>query len=193
MSPRIKRVRKVLNPPVIKGFRPFGKKVVNQPVTSVTILYEEYEALRLCDYEMYNHHQSSNIMGVSRPTFTRIYASARQKVARAFVEGMQISIEGGKVYFDSDWFQCEKCKSYFNNPEKEKRIENCPLCRSNQIREYDFLDSGKNITADACEDICVCPECGYEKKHLHGKPCNREVCPECLISLKRKEGVKCNN
>ena len=72
----------------------------------INLLYEEYEALRLCDYSMENHNRASEIMEVSRPTFTRIYASARQKLASAFVEGRQIVIEGGKVYFDSDWHIC---------------------------------------------------------------------------------------
>jgi hypothetical protein len=49
-------------------------------------------------------------MGVSRPTYIRIYASALQKIAKAFVEGRLIFIEGGKVYFDSDWYRCNTCE-----------------------------------------------------------------------------------
>ncbi len=99
----------------------------------VTLLYEEYEALRLCDYDMLNHNQASEIMSVSRPTYTRIYAAARRKVAKAFVEGRQIVISGGKVYFDSDWYHCTACKCSFNNPDKEMAVDCCPLCSSKQI------------------------------------------------------------
>ena len=84
MSPRIKTLRKVLNPPVIKGFKPYGAASQKQNSGIVTMLYEEYEAIRLCDYDMLNHYQASVMMGVSRPTFTRIYAAALKKNSKSF-------------------------------------------------------------------------------------------------------------
>jgi hypothetical protein len=75
-------------------------------------------------------------MKISRPTFTRIYASARRKVAKSLTEGRQIIIEGGKVYFDSDWYTCLGCGSYFNNPEKELEVNECPLCGCDWIENY---------------------------------------------------------
>lgn len=146
MSPRIKMLRKVSNPPIIKGFKPYGRESGKQNSELVNLLYEEYEAIRLSDYDMLNHHQASVMMGVSRPTFTRIYASALHKTAKAFVEGKQISIEGGKVYFDSDWYHCEKCTCYFNNPEKEKPIVNCPLCNSPHVDKFDYKNSFEEHT-----------------------------------------------
>ncbi len=137
MSPGIKRLRKVLNPPPVKGFKPYGPDLEKKKTEPVIMLFEEYEALRLCDYDMCNHHRASVIMNVSRPTFTRIYASARQKIAKAFVEGAQIAIEGGKVYFDSDWYHCNSCNCNFNNNNKEKKIDSCPLCGSNQTERFD--------------------------------------------------------
>ena len=95
MSTRIRRPRKILSPPPIKGFKPYGiDPNVKASESSVNLLFEEYEALRLCDYDGLNHHESSLMMDVSRPTFTRIYAAALRKVATAFVEGRQIAIEG---------------------------------------------------------------------------------------------------
>ncbi len=137
MSPRIKMLRRVVNPPPVKGFKPYGRDAGKQNSKPVILLYEEYEAIRLCDYDMCNHHQASVMMCVSWPTFTRIYASALQKIAKAFVEGRQISIEGGKVYFDSDWYHCAGCNCHFNNPEKEKEMKNCPLCGNQQIAPFD--------------------------------------------------------
>lgn len=136
MTPRIRVLRKVLNPPIINGFKPYGQKSEKQNLDSVNLLYEEYEAIRLSDYSKLNHHQASVMMAVSRPTFTRIYASALQKVAKAFVEGRQITIKGGKVYFDGDWYHCNTCKSYFSKPEKDKIVENCSLCGSQQFKEF---------------------------------------------------------
>jgi predicted DNA-binding protein (UPF0251 family) len=187
MSPRLKKLRKVLNPPLIKGFKPYGPEVGLLNAEPILLHYEEYEALRLCDYDMYNHHEASVIMGVSRPTFTRIYASVRQKVAMAFAEGRQMAIEGGKVYFDSDWYSCESCKCFFNNPHKEIEIKECPLCGSKSINDFnvdeesDSKPAGKN-----CNDICFCPSCGYEEGHKLGKPCSQMVCPKCNAKMRRK-------
>ncbi len=138
MSPRPKRIRKVSNPPRISGFKPYGGQASDTKSESIFMHIEEYEALRLCDFEMMNHHQASVIMEVSRPTLTRIYANARFKIAEAFVKGLQIVIEGGKVYFDSQWFSCNTCGCYFNNPDKQSEIKNCPLCKS-----IDFINCDK--------------------------------------------------
>lgn len=193
MSPRIKRIRKVLSLPIIKGFKPYGLESDHRKTEPVTLLYEEYEALRLCDYDSYNHHQASEIMNVSRPTYTRIYASARQKIAKALVEGRQITIDGGKVYFDSDWYHCKKCKCFFNNPEKEKTIESCPLCGSIEVKEYDYDCTTEDELNKNCEDYCVCPSCGYEQGHQYGKPCSKQICPDCGAFMKRNGSPNCRN
>ena len=127
MSPRPYRLRKISNPPVISGFKPYRNKVIDENAGKVFLQFEEYETLRLCDYEKLNHNQASVQMAISRPTLTRIYSKARQKVAEAFVMGKQIIIEGGKIYFDSDWYACNNCGCYFNNPDKTIRITICPL------------------------------------------------------------------
>ena len=182
MSPRIRVSRNVLNPPKINGFKPYGQDSEKQNLDPVNILFEEYEAIRLSDYSILNHHQASIKMGVSRPTFTRIYASALQKVAKAFVEGRQITIKGGKVNFNRDWYHCNSCESYFNNPEKDKTVENCSLCGSEEFKELSIPNhSDKNDI-----DLCYCPNCGFEQKHQPGKNCNQQICPDCNRTLKRK-------
>lgn len=136
MSPRVKTFRKVQNPPPIKGFKPYGPDSGKRNSKPVILLFEEYEALRLCDYYRYKHQQASVMMEVSRPTFTRIYASALEKIARAFVEGRQISIEGGKVYYDSEWYRCSGCHCYFNHRGEGKEVSNCPLCGGRDVVPY---------------------------------------------------------
>ena len=164
MSPRNKRLRKVINPPLVKGFKPFGPDTPIDNNDPVIMLYEEYEALRLCDYDLYNHHQASELMGVSRPTFTRIYALARQKIASAFVEGRKISIEGGKVYFDSDWYQCQSCECYFNNPEKNIKIEACPLCGATTFVNFEYNDPEND---EECIKVSRRRSCGRERRKRH--------------------------
>jgi uncharacterized protein len=131
--PRPKLRRRMTNPPHFKGYLPIGLPECTNPVL---ILYEEYESIRLCDYEFLSQMEASQIMGISRPTFTRIYESARRKVAQAFIQGKAIVFEGGKVYFDSDWFSCNSCGCLFNHLAKEIEIKNCSLCGSNDIKIY---------------------------------------------------------
>ena len=130
MSPRPLKLRKISNPPIISGFKPYGNKKSNGRPADIFLNLEEYEALRLCDYQMLNQQDAAAVMNVSRPTLTRIYGRARQKIAEAFVLGKQIIIEGGKIYFDSDWYNCKSCGCVFNNPDKQKIIGECPLCRA---------------------------------------------------------------
>jgi predicted DNA-binding protein (UPF0251 family) len=121
------------NPPHFKGFKPIGLTEKESPVV---INYEEYEAIRLCDFELMGQVEASKLMEISRPTFTRIYESARRKVAQAFVAGKTIVFEGGKVYFDSDWYSCNTCGCWFNHTAKENDIKNCTLCGSTDIEQY---------------------------------------------------------
>ena len=183
MCARLKRPRKILNPPSIKGFKPYGGDTDKKSTEPINLLFEEYEALLLIDYDRLNHHQASVMMNVSRPTFTRIYAAALQKIALAFVEGRQMSIEGGKVYFDSDWHQCNSCTSYFSHPHKHLPIEACPLCGNKDISDFDLTDESVDMQKD---DICVCPQCQFEQPHQLGRPCKEEVCPQCGDYMKRK-------
>lgn len=129
MSGRPKRFRRVLSKPLVTGFKPLGVKcrVVKD---SIILNYEEYESLRLSDYEKMNQCQAADVMCVSRPTFTRIYSSARQKIAKAFVEGLIITIDGGRVCFKDDEYYCKNCGTKFNNPNNKSTILKCPLCGS---------------------------------------------------------------
>ena len=36
------------------------------------------------------------------------------------------------------------------------------------------------------EGYCVCPKCGYKKKHEKGTPCSTIKCPKCNVNLERK-------
>ncbi len=133
MSPRNKRIRKILRPPALKSLTPKSRGCKSVNVEPVMLLLEEFEAIKLCDYDLINHNEASVLMGVSRPTFTRIYSSARKKVATAFVEIREIIVEGGKVCYDSDWFQCDNCGCDFNHNNKTVLPTKCPLCGNSKI------------------------------------------------------------
>ena len=72
--------------------------------------------------------------------------------AEAFVKGSPIVFEGGKVYFDSDWYACNTCGCWFNHPEKHTAVSCCALCGSVAIEQFDkeeqLTNQHKNILAE---------------------------------------------
>jgi predicted DNA-binding protein (UPF0251 family) len=137
--PRPKLIRKISKLPHFKGFRPIG---IEENGHVVVLNYEEYEAIKLSDYQMLGQFCASEIMGVSRPTYTRIYEVARRKIAKAFTEGLPIVFEGGKVYFDSEWFSCSSCGCMFNH-HKEGLPERCSLCGSADVKQFPWDSKNK--------------------------------------------------
>ncbi len=131
--PRQKLMRRIDKLPLLKGFKPIG---MNDDISPVVMCLEEYESIRLSDYLNLSQIEASVVMGVSRPTYTRIYDMARKKIAKAFIEGRPFVFEGGKVYFDSDWFHCNSCDCYFDHLRKELLVEKCALCGSSEIERY---------------------------------------------------------
>ncbi|NCB08255.1 MAG: DUF134 domain-containing protein [Bacteroidia bacterium] len=127
--PRRKRNRRIQVPPVIKGMSVFG--VRGRKSNEVYLLIEEYEAIRLLDYQNLTQEEAAVYMDISRPTLTRIYDEARKKVATAFVEGRDIVFRGGDIYFDKNWFKCNSCQASFNQYNDETPA--CPVCSSTDI------------------------------------------------------------
>ena len=123
--PRPKQDRKISVPPIMQGFKPFG--IPLRMLDSVSLLFDEYEAVRLLDYDGLNQEQAAERMQVSRPTLTRIYEKARKTIATAFVEGKMITIEGGNVQFDKQWFRCKRCFKLVDGIENHKPCKDCKL------------------------------------------------------------------
>ena len=127
--PRKKRNRRIQVPPVIKGMSVFG--VRGRKSNEVLLLLEEYEAIRLLDYQNLTQEEAAVHMDISRPTLTRIYEEARNKVATAFVEGRDIIFRGGDIYFDKNWYKCNSCQASFNQYTDDDVV--CPVCSSKDI------------------------------------------------------------
>lgn len=142
MAPRKLRPRKISNPPIVSGMKPYGPNLPSGKPDTILMHFEEYEALRLCDHQGMNHQQASEQMNVSRPTLTRICRQARKKVATALAEGKQLIIEGGKVYFDSEWYACRDCGCFFNHPDINTAAAGCALCGSRKISRCETNPEG---------------------------------------------------
>jgi predicted DNA-binding protein (UPF0251 family) len=132
--PNRRRERKIGHIPLMEGFKPFG--VPARKLEKVILLYEEYEALRLTDYENLTHEEASKKMDISRPTFTRLYDKARKTIAKAFVEGSAILIQGGHFVTNENWYRCPKCKKVIKD--EDKRI-NCEKCDYDNLEEIKAL------------------------------------------------------
>jgi len=115
-------------PPRMEGFKPFGIPMKN--LETVVLLFEEFEAVRLTDYEHLTQAQAARKMNVSRPTFTRIYEQARRNIAKAFVEGKAILIQGGHYITDDYWFRCNDCNEVMITM---KPVKYCRKCDSENI------------------------------------------------------------
>jgi predicted DNA-binding protein (UPF0251 family) len=125
--------RQVLYTPQVKGFRPFGRFHGNR--REIILSLDEFEAIRLLDYENLTQEEAAVKMQVSRPTLTRIYEKARKKYATALVEGCSMLIEGGDVKFQQHLYWCSQCHEYFQlqNPD----ATNCPQCNSPELTKVD--------------------------------------------------------
>ncbi len=91
--PRPRNPRQVRCMPCADYFKPRG--IPLRALEEVTLAVEELEALRLADLEGMEQVAGAEQMEVSRPTFARVLASARKKVADALVNGKALRIEGG--------------------------------------------------------------------------------------------------
>jgi len=75
-------------------FKPCGVKAIE--LEEVILFEDEAEAIRLADFEGLYQEECAKRMQISRPTFVRIIASARKKVADAILYQKTLKIEGGK-------------------------------------------------------------------------------------------------
>jgi predicted DNA-binding protein (UPF0251 family) len=128
---RPQKSRKVLSPPKMKGFKPYGMPLCKDE--PVLMKFEEYESLKLVNYDGLQQDQAAQQMNVSRPTFTRIYNRALKLIANSFVEGKAIEIQGGNFEFDKEWFRCKKCYKLVEGLENHVRCQNCNLFGDSEL------------------------------------------------------------
>ena len=131
--PRPPKCRRVEFLPDVTYFKPAG--IPLRVLEEVRLSLDEAESIRLKDLEGLEQEQCAEKMNVSRPTFQRVLASARQKIADAILHGRAIRIEGGN--FEIAWrrFRC------FNGHEWDEPFEAamgqppelCPTCNTSDI------------------------------------------------------------
>lgn len=110
---RPRKWRKVCCLPKNNLFGPLNPSSVDKEPIIMTV--EEYETLRLIDFEGMIQEECADKMNVARTTVQRIYNEARKKIATALVNGNILRIEGGdyKLYDEEErTYGCRRCRKH---------------------------------------------------------------------------------
>jgi uncharacterized protein len=109
-------------------YKPKGVPVAELQETVLAL--DEFEALKLADFEQRYQEQAAKAMHISRQTFGRIVESAHYKIASALVLGHAIRIEGGEIVVrDKTKEICKHCKRFFEPPTGKPSGGPCPHCK----------------------------------------------------------------
>lgn len=115
--PRPRKCRKVCSLPKNNEFGVIPTEDKLQTIVYMSV--EEYECIRLIDYEGLMQEECAERMNVARATVQRIYNDARKKIADVIVNGLLLKIEGGDY---------QVCQNNING-------HSCPNCHK---RDKDF-------------------------------------------------------
>lgn len=130
--PRPQKKRSVRRPPLHAGFKPTGVRA--RFLEDLDLTLDEFEAIRLADYQGKDHSESAGEMGISRSTFSRLVERARNKVARFLIEGRHLRIDGGAVHFQGNLLRCEDCGHLARTP-LDSNTKRCPDCGSANLTD----------------------------------------------------------
>lgn len=109
--PRPVKWRKVCCLPETNLFGPLNAKNLEKGI--ITMSVEEYETIRLIDFEGMLQEECAQNMTVARTTVQGIYNNARKKIADALVNGNFLKIEGGNYKLCEEGQQtvgCGRCR-----------------------------------------------------------------------------------
>ena len=117
---------------------------------------EEFEALRLKHYENLKQNDAAEKMCISQTTFSRILVKAHQKMTKALVEGLGITIQSHST----------------SNP--------CPAI---EVSQKNMMDSSKDPLKTSFYGYS-CLNCGFEwafpeSDNISSKKSEKPNCPEC--------------
>ena len=88
--PRPRLKRRIGGRPNSSYFKPAGIRMIDLAESELSL--EEFEAIRLIDYEETPQEEAAKKMQISQPTLSRILKSARKKLSDAIINGKAIKI-----------------------------------------------------------------------------------------------------
>ena len=111
---------------------------------------DEFETIKLLDYEGLNQEECASRMGVARTTVTAMYENARRKLITAVVEGKRFSIAGGNIKIDRERNQISIREKGGNTMRVAVTYDNGNVFghfgRTEQFKVYDIED-GKVVNS----------------------------------------------
>ena len=129
---RPKKVRYIQRMPKISQFSPRGKP--GRP-DEINLTIDQFEALKLADFQGFDQSQGAIVMKVSRASFGRILRQARRNLADAIVNGKTIKIGIGDMQIGV------RSKEFISMREigilKERRVNDRSDRRSNDRRQIE--------------------------------------------------------
>ncbi len=130
--PRKKLHRRVHREPPVSVFKPAG--IPARDLDEILITVDEFEAIRLADFEGMSQREASVTMQISQPTFNRVLSSARSKIAKGLVQGDVLRIEGGRYLLEdgSGVLECIDCRYALDMKSDDRSF--CPKCGSTNLR-----------------------------------------------------------
>jgi len=133
--PRPRKMRQICHMPT---YTDFGPKSRVEPKEEVHMTVDEFESIRLIDYEDLTQEECASQMNIARSSVQHIYNSARQKVALMIVTGAPMSISGGSYYLCDD-----------------SRVPGCGKCRKNRrgrgFRNEEDLQTNRRVKHESID------------------------------------------
>ena len=117
---RTPKCRKICSFPDYYSFIP--EDANSKSIDTIMLSLDEYETIRLLDYDGLNQVECANRMGVARTTVTAMYESARRKLVSAIIEGKRLRIAGGNIELDRE--RSNLNVSINDKGERVMRVEN---------------------------------------------------------------------
>lgn len=93
--PRPRKLRTVCCMPENETFGPKNRDFNSESVVKMTV--DEYECIRLIDFEQLMQEECATQMNIARTTVQSIYSEARRKIADALVNQKWLVISGGDI------------------------------------------------------------------------------------------------
>lgn len=146
------KCRRIHDNPEFNYFKPAG--IPGKNIETVILTLDEYEAVRLVDFEGSYQEKAAEKMEISRQTLGNILRSAHFKIADCITHGKAILIEGGVCSMNGKrTFECSECNKKWKVEFGTGRPNNCPKCDSKNIHrtpeDWEYMRS----------------EHGYRKRH----------------------------
>lgn len=145
--PRPYKRRRICEEPSIKCFGPLklakdqsedwiedrindqSKEKLKNQAQKVYMTVDEYETIRLIDYEGMNQEKCASQMNVARTTVQAIYGNARAKLSDCLVNGKELEIRGGDYeYCNGNADLCKRLCRYHDSMDIQlKRMEDIDM------------------------------------------------------------------